>query len=137
MDRGDADGAIAAARYFISLYPYAYATGDLAAWTAMSEPGCRYCAGVTQSVGQMHAKGSRIEGGEVSVTGTTAYPLVLATGVYPIDLTLLEGASRELALDGSATNAMDGGKVLAQLDVVRGAAGWVVRAVKTTDKPSP
>ena len=137
MDRADADGAMAAATYFISLYSYAYATGDLAAWTAMSDPACKYCAGVIQSVGQMLAEGSRIEGGEVRVTGTTAYSVVAATGVYPVDLELFESASRELAADGSVTAALDGGKTLAQMDVARGATGWVVRAVKTTDEPSP
>uniref|UniRef100_UPI0028E56CF7 DUF6318 family protein n=1 Tax=Actinomyces dentalis TaxID=272548 RepID=UPI0028E56CF7 len=42
-DQHDLTGAIAAAQYFITLYPYVYATGDLTAFRAMSDATCKFC----------------------------------------------------------------------------------------------
>src|SRR5690554_3704314 len=43
MRRDDVAGAEAAAQYFLQLYPYVYATGDLSEWEAMSDPECVFC----------------------------------------------------------------------------------------------
>ena len=40
------EGAVAVAEYFLLLYPYVYATGDLADWNALSHPECIFCASV-------------------------------------------------------------------------------------------
>ena len=135
MDRHDADGAIAAATYFISLYPYVYATGDLAAWKAMSDPACGYCSGVSLAVESMHTTGSHIRGGEITVTATRSFPPNASTGVYPVDLELAEGPSIEVNAVGGELNEMAGGNTLAQLDVAWAATGWSIHAVKTTDEP--
>ncbi|MGV8967187.1 MAG: DUF6318 family protein [Cellulomonas sp.] len=73
MDSNDADGAIAAATYFISLYPYVYATGDLAEWKAMSDPACIFCASVSNHVDEMVAKGNRLTGGMVKLLAPATY----------------------------------------------------------------
>ena len=135
MDGDDADGAIAAATYFISLYPYVYATGDLSAWKAMSDPACGYCSGVSLAVESMHAMGSHIRGGDIEVTATRSFPPSASTGIYPVDLELAEGPSSEVDAGGDELKEMAGGKTLAQLDVAWAATGWSIHAVKTTDEP--
>ncbi|WP_407342354.1 DUF6318 family protein [Pengzhenrongella phosphoraccumulans] len=135
MDRDDTEGAIAAATYFISLYPYAYASGDLLAWNAMSDPACGYCSGVSEAVKLLHGAGTRIDGGEIEVAAAKSFPLNASTGIYPIDLELVESPSREVAANGSVRNEMTGGRTLAQLDIAWSSLGWSIHAVKTTDEP--
>ena len=57
MDESSPGGAAAAATYFLSLYPYIYATGDLTAWDEMSGEDCVYCASVRDNVVAIHADG--------------------------------------------------------------------------------
>jgi len=48
------------------LYGYAYNTGDLNDWKAMSDPECIFCQSVVENVTEMHATGSRLDGGAVA-----------------------------------------------------------------------
>ena len=59
MASADADGAAAAASYFISLFPYVHATGDFAEWDALSAPGCQFCSGVRADVVDVLGRGNR------------------------------------------------------------------------------
>ena len=52
-DQHDLTGAIAAAQYFITLYPYVYATGDLTAFRAMSDATCKFCDSVITNTTSM------------------------------------------------------------------------------------
>ena len=44
---------MAVAEYFVLLYPYVYATGDLAEWNALSDPDCKFCASVVDNARAM------------------------------------------------------------------------------------
>ena len=57
MSENSPEGAVAAAEYFVSLYPYVYATGDLTEWDAMSEDGCVFCGSVHDNVTELHESG--------------------------------------------------------------------------------
>ncbi|WP_236755734.1 DUF6318 family protein [Actinomyces radicidentis] len=57
MGENSPEGAVAAAEYFVSLYPYVYATGDLTEWDAMSEDGCVFCGSVHDNVTELHESG--------------------------------------------------------------------------------
>lgn len=57
MSENTPEGAVAAAEYFISLYPYVYATGDLTEWDAMSEDSCVFCQSVHDKVTELHQGG--------------------------------------------------------------------------------
>ncbi|MCL3791845.1 hypothetical protein H6X68_04415 [Actinomyces sp. 186855] len=57
MDKLSPEGARAAAEYFLSLYPYVYATGDLSDWQAMSDAGCVFCNNVITNVTELHSAG--------------------------------------------------------------------------------
>lgn len=60
MATASADGAAAAASYFISLYPYVYATGDLAEWDALADPSCEFCTMVSDEVEDLHSRGHSV-----------------------------------------------------------------------------
>ena len=71
MDENTQMGAIAAAVYFMKLYPYAYATGDLTQWQAMSEPECVFCASVVTNVTNLHAAGGWDDPWQVDIIEAT------------------------------------------------------------------
>ncbi|MEE6295272.1 DUF6318 family protein [Georgenia sp. MJ278] len=58
MARTDEAGAVAAAQYFLSLFGYGAATGDVAEWDAMSDPDCLGCAGLREEMVATHRAGS-------------------------------------------------------------------------------
>ncbi|SHE24177.1 DUF6318 family protein [Actinomyces glycerinitolerans] len=51
------EGAATAATYFLNLYPYVYATGDLDAWQNMSDDNCEFCNSVINNVTELHDAG--------------------------------------------------------------------------------
>ena len=57
MDELSPEGLRLAGEYFISLYPYVYATGDLSDWQAMSTPDCGFCNNVITNVTDLHDAG--------------------------------------------------------------------------------
>ncbi|QPL06347.1 MULTISPECIES: DUF6318 family protein [Actinomyces] len=57
IDQFTPEGAIAAAEYFMALYPYVHATGDLSAWQAMSTQDCQYCSNISDRVTRLHQGG--------------------------------------------------------------------------------
>ena len=73
-DQHDLTGAIAAAQYFITLYPYVYATGDLTAFRAMSDATCKFCDSVITSATNMHTSGGWADpwGQQITFTSITA-----------------------------------------------------------------
>jgi len=99
MSQPSADGAAAAAGYFMSLYAYANATGELSEWDAMSAPGCTFCAGVREDVESRRAAGVR-NIGEVHVRSAAATE-VDAGRWYSARLQVLIGESEDVKDDGS------------------------------------
>jgi len=57
MERDDREGAKAAAEYFLALYPYVFATGELSQWKAMSDPACQFCNGAADRVTELFDSG--------------------------------------------------------------------------------
>ena len=57
MDENSSEGAIATATYFVQLYPYVYATGDLEQWKSMSWQDCLFCNSVITNVKELHESG--------------------------------------------------------------------------------
>ena len=75
MDDVSVEGAIAAATYFVGLYPYAYNTGDLTEWNALSHPECVFCASVVDGVEALHSQGFHNEGAQILVGDASAVEL--------------------------------------------------------------
>jgi len=67
MDEHTVEGAIAAGKYFVQLYPYIYATGDLNEWNALSDDGCEFCNSAQKRAGSIHTAGGYTVGGEVEI----------------------------------------------------------------------
>ena len=70
MDEESAEGAVATATYFVQLYPYVYATGDLEQWRSMSRQDCLFCGSVITNVTRLHDSGGWKDPWVHTVTGT-------------------------------------------------------------------
>ncbi|NCT91014.1 hypothetical protein GXB85_08650 [Cellulomonas sp. APG4] len=137
MDEADVAGAEALARYFLELYPYVYATGDLAEWKALSHPECVFCTEVVSSVETQVAAGNTNVGSDITihlVVGREVTPGAL----FAVDLEATEGPSTEYASDGSVVEsrpeASDYDVVFA---ITNEASGLVVREVDVVAKKAP
>src|SRR5699024_3229524 len=67
MEEETVEGAIAAAKYFMELYPYIYATGDLEEWDALSDDGCEFCRNSRELAFDLTADGGFSSGGAVEI----------------------------------------------------------------------
>lgn len=126
MGRDDVEGAIAAAQYFLELYPYAYNTGDLTEWKALSHPECIFCASVVEGVEELHASGGYQTGGEIEWVSISARPGV-SDGRAAVDLIARQKPTQQHTL-GSSKEISAGGQARLFVDLVRG-EGWLIRGV--------
>jgi len=124
------DGAAAAATYFVSLYPYVFATGDLTEWAALSADDCKYCLNTQASVEDQVMRGVKGEGSEIEVhnaTGTELSP----GDTYSADLEITQAPSFEVSHDGSRVPDGEGGTFAIHVALLW-RDGWLVRAVDAT-----
>ncbi|GEA90112.1 DUF6318 family protein [Cellulomonas cellasea] len=131
MDDPGVDGAVAAATYFLSLYPYVYNTGDLTAWKALSHPECVFCASVSSSVDEMHALGQRQEGTELTLVPRESAEV--EAGVwFSVRLDVAQGEWTVVGLQGEPVRSGPAQNYAFTLAVVRDSERWVIRAAEAT-----
>jgi len=108
MATPSAEGAAAAASYFISLYPYVLATGDLTEWNAMSTETCDFCTNTRTEVDQLQSAGLRSIGG-VEVMSASGKALG-SHNWYAADLSVRMAPSTDVEADGTVVATNDGGE---------------------------
>lgn len=135
MDTVDVDGAAAVARYFLELYPYVYATGDLAEWKAMSHPECVFCASVVTNVEAERAAGGWSEGGAATIASADA--IEIRDGFFSVTLVADQAASTGYAADGAVVDEALPSRNRLTFIVLNETNSWIVREVQVDDEPSP
>jgi hypothetical protein len=135
MDEVSAAGAEAAAVYFLQLYPYVYATGDLEEWRAMSHPECVFCTSVITNVEEEQAEGRRSTGGGIGITGAISREITTATW-YSVSLEGYEEPWSTFDTEGNLVEEHTAREPHTfELAVIRDADRWLVRAVQVDDAP--
>ncbi|WP_125775589.1 DUF6318 family protein [Antribacter gilvus] len=86
MERDDAEGAAAAAQYFIEMYPYVMATGDTAEFEAMSHDACGFCVDTLSQANQIKNRDETWTGGEITSSLVESYEQDALTGIFPLDV---------------------------------------------------
>ena len=126
MERTDETGAMAAAEYFMELFAYVMATGDLEEWDRVSGQTCTFCASVREDVERIYSSGGRVAGVDLVVgrTEKTGYEEVL--GVYGVALAFSFGEGAELGADGEVAQKLGAEDGLAVLEVSPSTRGWVL-----------
>ncbi|GGM12394.1 hypothetical protein GCM10010102_05090 [Promicromonospora citrea] len=129
MNRDDAEGAAAAAEYFIELYPYVMATGDTEEFEAMSHRACGFCSQALEDVSRAQAQDRAYEGGEIAMTLVEQYERDEVTGIYPLDVEVTQQASRTTAADGSVVSSAEESVSEHRVEMGRRNGRWVVVAI--------
>ncbi|MBO0919817.1 hypothetical protein J1G42_03120 [Cellulomonas sp. zg-ZUI222] len=107
MAEPSAEGAAAAAGYFMSLYPYVFATGDITEWNTMSGSACDFCANTRTEVQNLHSSGARSLGG-LTVLAATAEDLG-SNNWFSARLKVRIDASSDVDANGAVLGTNDGG----------------------------
>lgn len=133
MDVADSAGAEAAAVYFLQLFAYVYATGDLTEWREMSHPECVYCASVSSGVEEMSAASRYAVGGLDTITGVNSTE-VESGRWWTVDVDLVQAPSQTLDQDGTVIEDFpDTVGYHMDIAVVSEASRWLIRAVSHTE----
>ena len=123
-----AESASATARYFLELYPYAYASGDLTEWDRLAAPSCTYCSTTSDDVQRVVDSRHSVTGGAVEITEARADEVDPGT-LYSAFLHYQEAPSQELDGAGAPVASSDGGTYTALIALRWTGAAWSVEAV--------
>lgn len=127
MSAVDAATAEAVAVYFLELYPYVYATGDLTEWRALSHPECEFCASVIANVEAMVDAGHTADGGEIHADLTATE---FVAGTFAIGGTATQEPGGEYDANGATVSESSGGSLEFAMNIIGDAPGWLIRAVE-------
>jgi len=130
MATPSAEGAAAAASYFLSLYPYARSTGDAAQWERLAGEECEFCASVAHEVSTLAEQGAAVTGGELSIE-SAAGTEVIALESYSANVTFTE-APTEKWKDATLLSTGAGGRYSALIALRWTGDSWKIRAVDLT-----
>ncbi|WP_353709518.1 DUF6318 family protein [Cellulosimicrobium sp. ES-005] len=127
MDRDDAEGAGAAATYFLTLYPYIMSTGDTSEWDAMTwAETCTFCTANSQTAAQLKADEQTYEGGSISAQVSKIWPYDDLAGAYPVDVSYGQEGATLRAADGAAIATYEPKSGVAEFGVARSGGSWVI-----------
>ncbi|MGX1574263.1 DUF6318 family protein [Cellulosimicrobium funkei] len=130
MERDDAEGAAAAAEYFLELYPYVMSTGDTAEWDAMTwAETCGFCTDVSTDARSIADADQEFVGGEVAASLNKSWPLDTLVGGFPVDLDAQMNEARVLAQTGVEVRKIEGFSGVMELGLMPHEYGWKVLAV--------
>ena len=131
MDTVDADGAEAAVTYFLSLYPYVYATGDLQEWRELSDPECIFCTSVIDNVEALVDKDQHSVGGLVTLSELESRP-VDQGDAWMVQVRLHQEASTNVDADGAVVDEYSVETVDNSVFVFHDGSQWWIRGVDHT-----
>jgi hypothetical protein len=134
MERGDEVGAIAAAEYFMRLSEYAFLTGDLATWNAISTTDCGYCRNVDEAVRDAYASGGYYTGGALDVRNGRISGSDPAIGVYAVVLDYDAAPAVLHDEGGGAVEDVPAGTGAFLVEVIPADAGWRLIEAGTTER---
>jgi len=130
------DGAIAVGEYFLRLYPYSYATGDMDAWQSLSHPECVFCADVSENIRDMYMSAHRAEGGSVSFASTSGSE-VSPGELFSVDVQMTQAPSRVIDANGAEVEGWSTEKAYdVNVLVLRDADRWQIRGIETHEVPA-
>jgi hypothetical protein len=123
------EGAVAVAEYFVRLFPYVNATGDLAEWSRLSHPDCLFCADVTSTVKEKVTFGQHDEGGNLDVVQRSATE-VDPSAWYTVTLEFVQHPSVTVNATGTVVEEFPETKSLtSNLVVIWQDGQWLIRGV--------
>lgn len=132
VDEQSVEGAEATARYFLALYPYTYATGDLTEWQRLSHPDCNFCASVADEVRAETAQGRVSRGGLITVIELTTE--AIDDGFVAITGRVAQQAATVTDADGKVVKESKAEDLSVAIAVEQTGGSWAFRALEVLDE---
>ncbi|KZM34982.1 hypothetical protein OJAG_23550 [Oerskovia enterophila] len=130
MDRTDEVGAAAAATYFLELYPYVMATGDLEEWDAMTwAETCEFCTTVRDESLVTKQNGYIYSGANLELSSVVVGALDTLIGGYPVTADYVQSPHRSETVAGDVISEDDGSSGQLQIDTISTDEGWKILAL--------
>ncbi len=129
MDDDGAEGAEAAAVYFLELDDDIMKTGDTTEWEAMSLEGCDRCSARLEQAQGIARRSETWNGGEIQARVLHTYEQDPATGVWPIDVEVRVAPVEVTDKDGKVVFAEDANVAESRIEMTRQDGRWVVVGV--------
>lgn len=133
MEQEDAEGAAAAAEYFIELYDYVMITGDVSEWKAMAHESCGFCAKATGQSETINERSDVFAGGSTTAQLVEAFQRDEATGIFPLDMQVEQAAISIEDSSGATVYSSDAISSLYRVEMGLRQGEWVVVEIA----PSP
>ncbi|MBO1751478.1 hypothetical protein J4G33_06635 [Actinotalea sp. BY-33] len=134
MERTDEVGAMAAAEYFMELFAYVMATGDLEEWDRVSGQTCSFCANVREDVDATYSEGGRIVGGGVEVSSIEVLLFEETLVAFAVEAQYRVAAGAEEDADGTVVRELPEESGWIVLDLAEGVRGWQILEGSTHDE---
>ncbi len=133
---GSDDAAVEAAAYFMDLYNYVIATGDLTEWDALSDPACEFCANTRDDVAAVYTHGGRYEGGQLTADEATLVGYSTTLHIHAVQLTYDTQATSEFTPDGTLVSSYEPESGYVIVDVGFTGDRWMLVAAAARDEPT-
>ncbi len=131
MDEESLEGAVAAGTYFMQLYPYVFATGDLSVWDEMRTEECSFCADISSKVETLHADDGSTTGGEIAILNSSGGGPYGEGHHYLVQLDISEEPSVRISGDGSREEVVGGDYPEILISVLYTSDGWRIEGLNT------
>lgn len=127
MSQPNDAGAEAAARYFVQLYDYVFATRDLVGWEALSADSCEFCTDVAADVRAIAPGDVLVQAGPSQVRTLRAWE-ISDDRWFGADMVIDQPATNQFDRSGAVVSSGPGGIVRLAL-AMTWTDGWTVDAV--------
>ncbi len=131
MTSPDEAGAAAAAEYFVQLYDYSFASGNLEPWNGLASETCDFCRDIAADVAEIGQSGNRTLNEPTSIVTSRVWMIEPAKW-FGADLIVREAPSTQVDATGATVATDDGGEFRLAL-ALSWADGWKVDEVDVLD----
>lgn len=134
MDHDDLDGAEAAGIFFVELFYYAMATGDLELWDAMSGETCGFCTATRDNVADVYDNRGRFETSPPLVEEVSSHISTDERGEYLVEIHTTAQPVRELDASDSLVSEAAGTQVLTHVLLSSSGTEWIVDVLQSQER---
>jgi len=129
MKKKDAEGAAAAAEYFLSLYDYTKRSGDTREWDGMSHRSCQFCETVHARALEIQQRGLVLEGGGLTADVTRKYDRDAATAIFPLDVQVTQDKATATYANGQVESSSEPQRAEMRVEMGLRHGDWTVVSV--------
>ena len=135
MNEESPEGAASSVHYFLELYRYAFMTGDITEFAAMSDDRCKFCKSTIDDANDIHSKGGWADKWDQEIVSMTYYEKLEGYEYNRVKVIVNYGAMASYYGDGQnpTTSEPSEGKVL-NVAVRYSNKRWMIGTVEVEHK---